>query len=232
LRAGRHQRPRGAQRRSALDVRTGIHLGDVVEEADGDLMGDGVNVAARLESICEPGGVCLSEDAWRQVRDKLPETFLDLGERQLKNIPRPMRAYALEGTGSACPAAPPAPPAGLAPARRGSRPVGALLAAVGELVDSIARLVGAHADRPATAGRAAIGTTDNVEHVAARALPDRGPAVPPALDVERLSPRARDRRLRRAIILAAALALVAVRECRAPQTYAPPPPSAQQRPPG
>ncbi len=51
-----------------IEVRTGIHLGDVVEEADGDLLGDGVNIAARLEGICEPGGVCLSEDAWRQVR--------------------------------------------------------------------------------------------------------------------------------------------------------------------
>ncbi len=57
-----------------IEVRTGIHLGDVVEEADRDLMGDGVNIAARLEGICEPGGVCLSEDAWRQVRDRLPDT--------------------------------------------------------------------------------------------------------------------------------------------------------------
>ncbi len=56
-----------------IKVRTGIHLGDVVEEADGDLMGDGVNIAARLEGICAPGAICLSEDAWRQVRDKIPE---------------------------------------------------------------------------------------------------------------------------------------------------------------
>src|SRR6185437_16699436 len=75
------------------------HLGDVVEEADGDLMGDGVNIAARLEALAEPGGVCLSEDAWRQVRDKLKEVFVDLGEKALKNIARPMRVYAL-GPGS------------------------------------------------------------------------------------------------------------------------------------
>src|SRR5208282_5926463 len=78
-----------------IEFRVGIHLGDVVEEADGDLMGDGVNIAARLEGICEPGDVCLSEDAYRQVRDKLKWEFIDLGEKQLKNIARPVRAYAL-----------------------------------------------------------------------------------------------------------------------------------------
>jgi adenylate cyclase len=56
-------------------------------------MGDGVNIAARLEGICEVGGVCISEDAYRQIRDKLDEQFVDLGEQVLKNIARPMRAY-------------------------------------------------------------------------------------------------------------------------------------------
>jgi TolB-like protein/class 3 adenylate cyclase len=79
-----------------IEARVGIHLGDVVEEADGDLMGDGVNVAARLQAICEPGGICLSEDAYRQVRDKLQVAFADLGEQNLKNIARPVRAYALK----------------------------------------------------------------------------------------------------------------------------------------
>ena len=65
-----------------IEFRIGVHLGDVVEEADGDLMGDGVNIAARIESIAEPGGICLSEDAWRQVRDRVKETFVDLGERR------------------------------------------------------------------------------------------------------------------------------------------------------
>ncbi len=82
-------------RERRIEFRIGVHLGDVVEEADGDLMGDGVNVAARLESLAEPGGVCLSEDAWRQVRDKLKDSFVDLGEKALKNIARPMRVYAL-----------------------------------------------------------------------------------------------------------------------------------------
>ena len=64
-----------------------------VEESDGDLMGDAVNIAARLEGLCEPGGICLSEDAWRQVRDKVEVEFVDLGEQKLKNIARPARAY-------------------------------------------------------------------------------------------------------------------------------------------
>ncbi len=78
-----------------IEFRVGVHLGDVMEEADGDLMGDGVNVAARLEGICEPGGLCLSGAAYEQVRDKLKESFVDLGEKPLKNIARPVRAYAL-----------------------------------------------------------------------------------------------------------------------------------------
>jgi class 3 adenylate cyclase/TolB-like protein/Tfp pilus assembly protein PilF len=78
-----------------IEFRIGIHLGDVVEESDGDLMGDGVNIAARLEGICEPGGLCLSGAAYEQVRDRLKVTFADLGEKQLKNIARPVRAFAL-----------------------------------------------------------------------------------------------------------------------------------------
>jgi hypothetical protein len=76
-----------------IEFRVGIHLGDVAEEADGDLMGDGVNIAARLDGICKPGGVCLSGAAYEQVRDRVRETFIDLGEKALKNIGRPVRAY-------------------------------------------------------------------------------------------------------------------------------------------
>ena len=92
---GLMERNAGVPSEWRIEYRVGIHLGDVMEESDGDLMGDGVNVAARLEGICEPGGLCLSEDAWRQVRDKLQEAFVDLGERKLRNIARPVRAYAL-----------------------------------------------------------------------------------------------------------------------------------------
>jgi hypothetical protein len=71
---------------------SGINLGDVLIEGD-DILGDGVNVAARLEGITEPGGICISEDAYRQVRGKLDAAFEDAGEQQLKNITRPVRVY-------------------------------------------------------------------------------------------------------------------------------------------
>jgi adenylate cyclase len=76
--------------------RIGIHLGDVVEESDGDLMGDGVNIAARLEGIAEPGAICLSEDAYRQVKGRLDLAVTDLGLTALKNIAEPVRAYSLQ----------------------------------------------------------------------------------------------------------------------------------------
>jgi adenylate cyclase len=79
-----------------IEFRVGIHLGDVMVESDGDLMGDGVNIAARLEGIAEPGGICVSDDAYRQLRDKITEEFVDLGDKELKNIARPVRVYRVE----------------------------------------------------------------------------------------------------------------------------------------
>ena len=79
-----------------IEFRIGIHLGDVVEESDGDLMGDGVNIAARLEGVAMPGGICLSEDAYRQVKARLDLAVDDLGDTKLKNIAEPIRAYALQ----------------------------------------------------------------------------------------------------------------------------------------
>jgi adenylate cyclase len=79
-----------------IEFRIGIHLGDVVEEADGDLMGDGVNIAARLEGIAKPGAICLLEDAFRQVKTRLDLAITDLGERKLTNIAEPIRAYLLQ----------------------------------------------------------------------------------------------------------------------------------------
>jgi adenylate cyclase len=75
-----------------MEWRIGVHLGDVLVEGD-DILGDGVNIAARLESIAEPGGICLSEDAFRQVRGKIVAEFADSGEHSLKNIARPLRVY-------------------------------------------------------------------------------------------------------------------------------------------
>ncbi|HXQ50363.1 MAG TPA: adenylate/guanylate cyclase domain-containing protein [Stellaceae bacterium] len=80
-----------------IDFRVGVHVGDVVVEG-ADLMGDGVNIAARLEGVAPPGGICLSEDAWRQVDGKVPAAFADLGEQALKNIARPVRVYRAEPT--------------------------------------------------------------------------------------------------------------------------------------
>jgi adenylate cyclase len=73
-------------------LRLGIHVGDVIIE-EGDLFGDGVNIAARLEGIAEPGGICISDDVFRQVRGKVGVDFADAGDQQLKNIERPVRAY-------------------------------------------------------------------------------------------------------------------------------------------
>ena len=87
------ERNAGVPEDRRIEFRIGIHLGDVVEESDGDLMGDGVNIAARLEGVAEPGGVCLSGAAYEQVRDRVKETFVDLGEKELKNIARPVRVY-------------------------------------------------------------------------------------------------------------------------------------------
>jgi TolB-like protein/class 3 adenylate cyclase len=94
-----------------IEFRIGIHLGDVVEESDGDLMGDGVNIAARLEGIARPGGICLSEDAYRQVKSRLDLAVTDLGATQLKNIAEPIRVYSLEvgAPATAKPAPAPAP---------------------------------------------------------------------------------------------------------------------------
>src|SRR4051794_658711 len=80
-----------------MRFRIGINLGDVLIEGS-DILGDGVNVAARLESIAEPGGICISDAAYRQVQDKISADFVDLGEQKLKNIARPVWAYAIRGT--------------------------------------------------------------------------------------------------------------------------------------
>jgi adenylate cyclase len=93
---GMIERNSGLPPERRIEFRVGIHLGDVVEEADGDLMGDGVNIAARLEGIAQPGVICLSEDAYRQVKGRLDLAVTDLGPTQLKNIADPIRVYSLE----------------------------------------------------------------------------------------------------------------------------------------
>jgi adenylate cyclase len=92
---GMVERNAGVSQDRRIEFRIGIHLGDVVEESDGDLMGDGVNIASRLEGVAAPGAICLSEDAYRQVKARLDLSVSDLGSTQLKNIAEPIRVYSL-----------------------------------------------------------------------------------------------------------------------------------------
>src|SRR5918997_5148898 len=86
------ERSAGVASERRMEWRIGIHLGDILIDGE-DILGDGVNLAARLEGIAEPGGICISEDAFRQVRGKIDTEFLDGGEQVLKNITRPIRIY-------------------------------------------------------------------------------------------------------------------------------------------
>jgi TolB-like protein/class 3 adenylate cyclase len=96
VQSGMAERNSGLPPERRIEFRIGIHLGDVVEESDGDLMGDGVNIAARLEGIAQPGAICLSEQAYWQVKGRLDLPVTDLGPTQLKNIAEPIRVYSLE----------------------------------------------------------------------------------------------------------------------------------------
>ena len=96
VQTGMVERNAGLPPEKRIEFRIGIHLGDVVEEADGDLMGDGVNIASRLEGLAKPGAICLSEDAYRQVSGRLDMAVADLGPTELKNIERPIRVYSLQ----------------------------------------------------------------------------------------------------------------------------------------
>ena len=93
---GMAERNAGLPPERRIEFRVGVHLGDVVEESDGDLMGDGVNIAARLEGVAKPGAICLSEDAYRQVSGRLDMQVTDLGPTQLKNIAKSIRIYSLQ----------------------------------------------------------------------------------------------------------------------------------------
>ena len=90
------ERNAGVSEDRRIEFRIGIHIGDVVEESDGDLMGDGINIAARLEGVAAPGAICLSEDAYRQVKARLDLQVSDLGATRLRNIADPMRVYSLQ----------------------------------------------------------------------------------------------------------------------------------------
>ncbi len=101
-----------------MHFRVGVNLGDVVVKNE-DLLGDGVNVAARLETMAEPGGICISSSVYDQITGKLDLGFQDIGEQNLKNISRPIHVYRVSGAGAPLRPAPAAPPA--APVARASR---------------------------------------------------------------------------------------------------------------
>ena len=93
-------RVRGGEEADPIQFRIGINVGDIIIEGD-DILGDGVNVAARIEGLAEPGGISISEDAWRQVQAKVAASFVDGGEQKLKNIERPVRVYHIRSSPSA-----------------------------------------------------------------------------------------------------------------------------------
>src|SRR5580700_3492307 len=99
------ERNEGVPQDRRMLFRIGINLGDVLIEGD-DILGDGVNIAARLEGIGEPGGICVSDDAYRQVQGKIAAEFIDEGEQALKNIARPVRVYRVRLGGAMARAAP------------------------------------------------------------------------------------------------------------------------------
>ena len=102
------------QHDTRIELRIGIHVGDIIID-DNDIFGDGVNIAARLEGIADPGGICMSDDAYRQVRGKVESACDDLGLQTLKNIAEPMRAWRVQLGGHGAAKARPVSPAGQAP---------------------------------------------------------------------------------------------------------------------
>src|SRR6201998_3391845 len=99
------ERNTGVAADNRIELRIGINLGDVIVEGD-DLYGDGINIAARVEALADPGGVFVSNTVYDHVRDRLPFVFQDLGEQQVKNIARPVRVYRIPITENAATKAP------------------------------------------------------------------------------------------------------------------------------
>src|SRR5258705_639862 len=94
VQSGMAEQNAGVPQDKRIEFRIGIHVGDISID-DNDIFGDGVNIAARLEGIAEPGGICISDDAHRQIRGKVDIGFSDMGPQMLKNIAEPMRAWRL-----------------------------------------------------------------------------------------------------------------------------------------
>src|SRR5207247_2249798 len=108
IQSGMAERNAGLPLAGRIELRIGINVGDVIIDA-GDIFGDGVNVAARLEALAEPGGICISGRVQEDARGKLAVEFEDEGERQLKNIARPVRVYRVRTGDGAVPSRPALP---------------------------------------------------------------------------------------------------------------------------
>jgi len=225
VREGFAERNAGLPDDQRMEARVGIHLGDVVEEADGDLMGDGVNIAARLEGVCEPGAVCLSEDAYRQVRDKIKEPFIDLGEQNLKNIARPIRAYALTAPSEGRPTGLSTTVVPRSPNRAERR------AALHPILDNIVIPSILQRSRSRRERRAAVAAAVAaiLRNIAAPERADAGTAPPverPIVGSLGVIPTGRERRRRRfrpVLIAAAVIAILVARPWRGHEPSAPPP---------
>ena len=113
----------GAAEANPIQFRIGINVGDIIIDGE-DILGDGVNIATRVEGVAEPGGISISEDAWRQVQGKVAANFVDVGEQSLKNIARPVRVYRLD----LAPKAAAATEASSSPPARSDKPSIAVLA--------------------------------------------------------------------------------------------------------
>jgi class 3 adenylate cyclase/TolB-like protein len=178
---GMAERNAGLPPERRIEFRVGIHLGDVVQESDGDLMGDGVNIAARLEGIAKPGTIYLSEDAYRQVKTRLDLAVSDLGEAQLKNISEPVRVYSVEvGKPATTQPVKPAPVKPVGAAKRNL-----LVRAIAVFIALIAA-VGAAAWFFAD-GRRSIATSPQPTAAATPAVLAKATAEPSKSDPERLS---------------------------------------------
>jgi adenylate cyclase len=132
IQLGMAERNAGLPPEKRIEYRVGVHIGDVVEERDGDLMGDGVNIAARLEGIAKPGSICLSEQAYWQVKGRLDLAVMDLGPTRLKNIAEPVHVYSLEAGA----------PSGAKPLRRVARSRRSMIIALAALVVVLAAIAG------------------------------------------------------------------------------------------
>ena len=187
LQQGMAQRNEDVAEDQRMLLRIGLNVGEVIID-EGDVFGDGVNIAARLEQIAQPGGICVSDRAWRDLR-RLPLSFDDLGEQTLKNIAEPVRAFAWRADGSTAPLAQPQVTVVVATGQRGGTARTAIIAGVSAAVAAVAvglfyfhATPGTRADaRPADA--AAVATLAP----AASANPASAAAPPPAGTTARAS---------------------------------------------